>query len=135
MPKGRQPLPERTRKREYDRLRQQRLRARKKAEAAQRAEQEAAHRAWLHARRLDNLTPMNLIRDLHFDDGRVGYSLSCGTRIWVQEGLQHLFEKALLAAPVAEMQPLGYRVITDTPPDRFVTEEPEPPRERTSAGY
>lgn len=135
MPKGHQPLPDRTPKRESARLRQQRHRARKKVEAVERVEQERAHREFLWQQRLDNLIPVYLRVDLRFDDGRVGYSIDRGTRAWLVPGDVDWWIRKGLAVEAEAERVTGVRVIPSTCTPAIEHEEPEHPKERLPSGY
>ncbi len=126
------PYKDREKRREYDRLYKRAWRVRRKAEDARRHEEELHRREWDAARQDENRVPLVLTEPLHID----GHTFERGTVVYVQPGVVHRWQRALLADPAASGETVVItRVITGTPPDRIVTEPQEPPKTRTAAGY
>lgn len=62
-------------------------------------------------------------------------TFSATTEVWARPGDVIDLEARGVAARVQEPTFFGVAVITGPPPDRFETEQEEPPKERTAAGY
>lgn len=89
----------RTHDRDYKRLV---WRPRQNTRAAEARRLATQRQEWLEARRLDNLVPLILTEPLHID----GHTFQPGAVVRVQPGVVHRWQRALLADPVPQMEPI-----------------------------
>lgn len=119
-------------RREHDRLYKRAWRARRKVEDAKRNALEAQRAEWEAARRLENLTPLVLTETLHVG----GHTFHQGTVVRVQPGIVHRWQRALLADPVPQMEPVrSVRVIPLNYAPDIQPAEPESAPNRLPSGY